>query len=197
MKTLLTLTAVIAFTAQAFCQQVSQEYTEVTKKEFTACAKPQFFPVNQKIKKQGDKLVINLNNGTQKVYNDKKQGDDVEEYYYSGDISFGKIAIFKKSTYHSDEFYLINLATGHIDTVAGLPVFSGSKTDFICMSHPESDNEEQLIQVCEIKNGEVKIRATLKNRPGTNIEAVACIKKNSVVVKDNEERYWKITFSAE
>jgi len=64
---------------------------------------------------------------------------------------------------------------------------------FACINNPGTD-EQQQIQICEIKNGSVKTSVYLNGEADTFLEGITCIDRNSILTKGNNGKYWKLNF---
>ena len=112
------------------------------------------------------------------------------------EFSTASAPLVKRIDYNSEAFYLVNRCTGVIDTLIGEPVFAQNMSDFACLSNRGTD-EEQYIQVCEIINGSVNTRVYLNGKPDTFLEDIVCIRRNAMLVKDNNGKLWKLNFTIE
>ena len=194
MKTLITITAFLIFVVQSSAQrQISYGYTQISKTAYNSCNRVSSLVLNPQIKKQSGKLVIPLTGKHNKVFNDSKSDEEFKEYGYLGDIKGTMLSLVKLTDYNSEAFFLINRRTGVIDTLIGQPFFAQNLKDFACINNPGTD-EKQRVQVCEIKNGSVETRVYLKGKPDTFLEDITCIRRNSLLAKDNNGEYWKLTF---
>ena len=72
-------------------------------------------------------------------------------------------------------------------------MFAANLKDFACINNPGTD-EKQQIQVCEIKNGSVETRVFINGKANTFLEDITCIKRNSILTKDNNGKYWQLNF---
>ncbi|NNV57951.1 hypothetical protein [Limnovirga soli] len=194
MKTLITIIAFLTLTISAIGQRrVSYRYTEINKTQFDSCVKTSYIIANPQIKKQAGKLTIPVSGKDSKIFKDDNSDENFYEFDYLGIIKGTKLSLVKRTDYNSEEFYLINGLTGTIDTLIGQPVFAQNMRDFACINNPGTD-EEQQIQVCEIKNGVIKKRLYLNGKKDTLLENISFIYRNSILTKDNKGKYWQLKF---
>ena len=161
--------------------------------QFDSCSKTSYLTANAQIKKQSGKLTVPVFGKPAIVFKDDNSDENFHEFEYLGDIKGTRLSLVKRPDYNSEEFYLINRSTGAIDTLVGLPVFAQNMRDFACINNPGTD-EKQQIQICEIQNGFVKTRVFIKGKADTFLEDISCIKRNSILTKDNMAKYWKLNF---
>lgn len=194
MKTLISIIAILSLTISVTAQrQISDGFTEITRTQFDSCSKVSFLVTNMRIKKQAGRLTVPVYGKPAMVFKDDKSDQNFHQFEYLGDIKGTKLSLLKRIDYNSEEFYLINRSTGGIDTLIGLPVFAHNMQDFACINNPGTD-ERQQIQVFEIKNGFVKRRGLLNGKADIFLESISCINRNSILVKDNKDKYWKLIF---
>jgi hypothetical protein len=194
MKTLITIIALLTLTFPATAQRrISYGYTEVNKAQYDSCSKTFYLIANTQIKKKAGKLSIPIFGKVSKTFRDDSTNENLHEFKYLGDIKGTRLSLVKKTSYNSEQFYLINRSTGAIDTLIGQPVFAHNMREFACINNPGTD-ETQQIQVLEIKNGSVNTRVFLKGKVGTFLKEVSCINRNSILTKDNNSKYWKLSF---
>jgi hypothetical protein len=197
MKTLTTTIALLTLTFFAIAQRaISYGYNEIKKVQYDSCSKTQYLIINIRIKKQSGKLTIPISGKPSKVFKDDSSDENFHEFEYLGDIKGTKLSLVKRTGYNSEEFYLVNRLSGSTETLIGQPVFASNMKDFACLNNPGTD-EEQRIQVCEINNGAVNTRVYLRGYPNTFIQDIGCVKRNSVLVKDNKGKYWRLSFKIE
>ena len=194
MKNLIAIIALLTLTNSAIAQRhISYGYTQINKTSFESCGKTPFLIANAQIKKQDGRLTIPIIGKHVKKFEDNNSDENFHLFEYLGDIKVTKLTLIKKTEYNSEQFYLINRSTGVIDTLIGQPVFAQNVRDFACINNSGSD-EKQQIQVGEIKNGLVKTRVYLKGKANTFLESISCIRRNSILTKDNTGKYWKLSF---
>jgi hypothetical protein len=194
MKTLIPIILIFTLTISATAQKrILYGYTEIKKTQFDSCSQTSYLAANKQIKKQSGILTVPVSGKPAKLFKDNNSDKNFHEFEYLGDIKGTRICLVKRTDYNSEEFYLVNRSTGAIDTLIGLPVFAHNMRDFVCINTPGTD-EKQQIQVCEIKNGFVKVRVFLKGIADTFLEDISCINRNSILTKDNKDKYWKLSF---
>ena len=140
-------------------------------------------------------MTIPIAGKTSKVFKDDSSEENYKDYEYLGDIKGTKLSLIKRTDYNSEEYYLLNRATGSIDTLIGQPVFAQNMKDFACLNNPWTDQKQQ-IQVCEIENGSVNTRAYIMGKADTCFEDITCISRNSILTKDNKGKHWKLNFKS-
>jgi hypothetical protein len=194
MKTLLLMIAgLIAVQAAVARQEVSCLYTEIKQVQYDTCQKVPYLVDNSKIKKQAGKLVIPISGKPAKVFKDDKEDNNFEEFSYLGDIKGTVFCLIMKSEYEGEEFYLVNRSTGSIDTLIGKPVFASNRSDFACLNNPGTD-QQQYIQVGQMKNGVIRTRAYLNAKEGAFLETITGIGRNTLLAKDNQGKYYRLIF---
>ena len=194
MKPLITVVALLTLMLSTTAKgQISYAYTELKRTQYDSCSKTNYLVSNSQIKKQSGKLTVPIAGKPSEVFKDDNSDENFEEYKYLGDIKWTKLALIKRTDYNSEKFYLLNWATGSIDTLVGQPVFAQNIKDFACLNNPKTD-EKQQIQVCEIKNGSVKTRVYIIGKADTFFEDIACINRNSILTKDTKGKHWKLNF---
>jgi hypothetical protein len=195
MKSLISLLAILTLTISATAQRrISYGFAEIKNIQYDSCSKTSYLVPNKQIKKRSGKLAVPICDRPGMVFKDESSNENFHEFEYLGDIKGTKLSLVKRTDYNSKEFYLINRSTGTVDTLIGLPVFAHNMRDFACINNPSTD-EKQQIQVCEIKNSFVKTRAFLKGKADTFLENISCISRNSILIKDNMDKCWKVNFN--
>lgn len=175
-------------------KRVIQSCIEISKTQYDSCNYIQKSVPDLLIKKQAGRLRIPIKTNHQKIFNDNNSTTNFIQYSYLGDIKELGFSLVEMEGYNDEEFYLINRSTGKVDTLIGMPIFANNHTDFVCINNPGTD-KKQLIQVCEIRNNKVKTRDYLKGTSDTFFEAVNCVERTSIKLKDIKNRYWKINFT--
>lgn len=192
MKALQCTITFVILSIQSFSQgAASWTYSKINKIQFDSYSKVKYLVSDPAIKKHAGKLAIPILEKKPRIFVDD---GEFETYKYIGDIPGTKLSLVQCESPNDEVFYSISRLTGKADTLIGLPVFLRNLTDFVCTNNPGTD-EKQRIQVCEIKNGEIKIIAYIKAKSdGTVFYDLVYVRQNLIVMKDNFERYWKLDF---
>ncbi|MDB5203766.1 MAG: hypothetical protein JWQ27_3175 [Ferruginibacter sp.] len=194
MKFLPIFIALVFLADQVIAQkQISCLYTAVSKHEINGCKKVPYLVANPQITKQKGKLTIPMPGRAAQILKDDHSDEYFHEFEYLGDLRSTMLSLVKRTDYHHETFYLINRASGRIDTLIGLPVFAGNLRDFACINNPGTD-EKQQIQTGTIKNGSVAQVNFIKPLSGIFITGIACVTKNSLLITGDKDDYWKINF---
>ncbi|WP_315823415.1 hypothetical protein [Paraflavitalea speifideaquila] len=116
---------------------------------------------------------------------------DMGEFSYLGDIRNTKISLIRKIELHNERYYLVNQATGMVDSLLGVPVFAFNLQEFACINNPDTW-EDQQIQVGLIKDNQVIVKGYIPPKPKTFFYSVAHAGKNALFAKDDDGKYWKL-----
>ena len=163
---------------------------EISKTEYESCVNNEIIIHKLKISKKDHKLIIPIVDKKAKVFSDDSSDENFCEFEYIGEVLETQLSLIKKMTYNDEEFYFIDRRLGSIDTLIGSPLFYWNRSDFVCINNPGTD-EKQRIQICTIKNGVVTQRG-IYEFDGL-LKEVSCIEHALIYVKDNHDKYWKLT----
>ncbi|GAB2677867.1 hypothetical protein GCM10027036_34430 [Flavihumibacter cheonanensis] len=195
MKTLITIINLLVITISVAAQgQISSSYTEIKKAQFDSCINTIYLTANTKIIKKEGILTIPVYGNNPKVFKDDYSDDNFHEFEYIGDIKETNLSLVKHNGYNKSDYYIVNRSTGMIDTLIGIPVFAKNMRDFACINNPGTD-EKQHLQICELANGSVKIRAFINGMTDTFFEDIFFIDRNSIATKDHKGNYWRLNFN--
>lgn len=175
-------------------KRVSCEYTKIKRVQYDSIGKTAFLEPTNQFKKQGGRLLIPLANGKFQAFDDINVDTEFAEYSYLGDIRGTQLAMVRKKRFHDEVFYVLNRATGAVDLLIGVPVFTENLQDFACLNNPGTE-EHQQIQVCSIRDNKIVIRGYIWAKEDTYLYSLAYKQKNILYALDNDGKYWKLNFS--
>lgn len=189
------LAVILIWAAGTFAQKrVSCAYTKIKRAQYDSIARIPFLVLNGQVRKQGGRLLIPLAGGKFKVFDDINVDTEFAEYSYLGDIRGTQLALVRKKRYEDEIFYLVNEASGTVEVLIGVPVFTASLQDFACFNNPNSETQQQ-IQVCTIRDNRVYTRGYIWAKEGTYLYSIAYKEKNVLLAQDNDGKYWQLNFS--
>lgn len=179
---------------QAYPQKnIKESFVEAKKASYDSCQKTNFL-IKKKTKKIAGKLAISIAGKKAKVFTDDNSNENFKEFSYVGEIKESDFVLIKKAGYNDEEFYIVNRATGNTDTLIGMPIFSNDRVNFVCLGNPGTD-EAQRLQICEIQNARITTMAIFEGKKNTFFENASCITRNSLLLKDNKGKYWRLSFT--
>lgn len=139
--------------------------------------------------KKGHALNFNFG-GKILALKDNLKDDQYHEYYYAGRDKKKKWLLIKKQDYNQDYYYLFNTSIKSIDTLVGYPSIYGNK--ILCLEGSYTDGFN-YIEVWEIKGNKLirRLKLSLSRACGIYPSQVALSDKMEIMIKDNNDKYWK------
>jgi hypothetical protein len=138
-------------------------------------------------------LIIPIAGKAAKNFKDNNTDEGFHKFEYLGNIKGTQLLLIKRTDYNHEEFYCINHLTGVVDTLIGIPIFSLNMLHFSCINIPGTD-EKQYIQIGTIKSENIVLTNKLESKKDLYFTEVKCATDNTVLTKNSEGQFWKITF---
>jgi len=121
-----------------------------------------------------------------------KDDREFQEYRYLGELTTAPFILIHELEPNTEEYYLINKETAHIDTLVRKPIFFKNGSDIVCLEGSGTDMK-QRIQFGQIANGRFRTKHLFTLKKDISPDYVYWFDTNSIFIKEGKN-YWRLNF---